>query len=99
MPRHRAAQNQPSLQVHPDDAAACGVRDVSAARMRGAQAAIEVLVEVTDAVRPGTVALEGKWWQVPEAPGAVANRLAPARWTPAGQPVYNDIFVEVLPVA
>lgn len=98
MPRHRAAQKQPTLQVHPQDAAASAVQDGTSVRVRGAQAEIEVLVEVSDAVRQGTVVLEGKWWQAPDAPGAVANRLAPARWTPSGQPVYNDIFVDILPM-
>lgn len=68
-------------------------------RVRGAAAEIAVRAEVTDAVRPGTVVPEGKWWQEAGTPGAVANRLAPARWTPAGQPAHNDIFVEVVPVA
>jgi len=97
MPRHRAAQKPPALQIHPANAAACAVSDGAAVRVRGSAAEIAVLAEVTDAVRPGTVVLEGKWWQEAGAPGAVANRLAPARWTPAGQPAYNDIFVEVVP--
>ncbi len=97
MPRHQVAQKQPTLQIHPADAAACAVTDGAAVRLRSDAAEIAVLAEVTDAVRPGTVVLEGKWWQVPGAPGAVANRLAPARWTPSGQPAYNDIFVELVP--
>lgn len=95
MPRHRDAQKHPMLQMHPTDAAAWSVTDGAAARMHNDAAEIEVMIEVTDCVRPGTVSLEGKWWQESGALGAVANRLAPARWTPAGQPVYNDIFVEV----
>lgn len=97
MPRHRAAQKHPTLQMHPADAAAWSVIDGRAARVHNEAAEIEVVIEVTDGVRPGTVVLEGKWWQERGAPGAVANRLAPARWTPAGQPAYNDIFVEVGP--
>jgi anaerobic selenocysteine-containing dehydrogenase len=99
MPRHRAAQKGPRLQIHPTDAAARAIRDGDKARVRGTAAEIAVTVEVTDAMCPGTVALEGKWWQDPASLGAVANRLAPARWTPAGQPAYNDIFVEISAVA
>ncbi|MCC5972963.1 MAG: molybdopterin-dependent oxidoreductase [Rubellimicrobium sp.] len=102
MPRHKAAQKGPRLQIHPDDAAAGSLKDGEFARVRSTTGEIEVIVEVTDAVRTGTVALEGKWWQpldAPERPGAVANRLAPARWTPAGQPAYNDIFVEISAIA
>ncbi|TVQ57861.1 MAG: molybdopterin oxidoreductase family protein [Rhodobacteraceae bacterium] len=97
MPRHRAAQKRPTLQIHPADAEARALVDGSAARVGDDAAALVVVVEVTEDVRPGVVALEGKWWRTEGGPDAVANRLAPARWTPAGQPVYNDIFVDVAP--
>jgi hypothetical protein len=41
------------------------------------------------------VTMEGKWWRRAEGPGVVVNRHAPARWTPSGQPTYNDIFVAI----
>lgn len=97
MPRHRAAQKRPTLQIHPEDAAAADVADGAAVRVCSGAAELLVVAEVTDGIRKGTVAIEGKWWQDPDAPGAVANRLVPPRWTPAGQPVYNDVFVEILP--
>jgi anaerobic selenocysteine-containing dehydrogenase len=98
MPRHRAAQKRPTVQIHPEDAAAASVTDGAAARVRSEAGEIEAVIEITDAVRRGVVALEGKWWQEPGVTGAVANRLTPARWTPAGQPAYNDVFVDVSPL-
>jgi len=96
MARHRAAQKGPRLQIHPDDAAARGLDPEGQVVLRSGEGALTVGLEVTDAIRPGVVALEGKWWQ--RGDGAAANRLAPAAWTPAGQPTYNDIFVEVTPL-
>jgi anaerobic selenocysteine-containing dehydrogenase len=58
---------------------------------------LRAALQVTDKIRPGVVALEGKWWRHPAETEAVANRLAPDAWSPAGQPAYNDIFVHVEP--
>ncbi len=36
---------------------------------------------------------------VPDETAAVANLLTPGAWAPHGQPAYNDVYVEVRPVA
>ncbi len=95
MARHRAAQKGPVLQVHPEDAASHGLEDGALALVKGETADLEVAVEITERVRPGVVAMDGKWWRATDGARAVANRLAPARWTPYGQPAYNDIIVEL----
>jgi anaerobic selenocysteine-containing dehydrogenase len=46
-----------TLQVHPDDAARCGVHDGGSARLRSRAGEVEVTVEVTDDLRPGVVSL------------------------------------------
>ena len=53
------------------------------------------LLRLTDAICEGVVSLEGKWWSEPAEEGAVANLLSAPRWSPGGQPAYNDIFVQV----
>jgi len=51
---------------------------------------------VGTSIRPGVVALTGKWWSHPTETGAVANFLTPSSWAPGGQPAYNDTFVDVI---
>lgn len=95
-PRHRRAEGRPTLDMTPADAAARGLRDGDAVKVRNVQGAIEVTLRITDAVVAGAVALPGKWWGVPEDEGAVSNLLCPGAWSPGGQPAFNEIFVEVV---
>lgn len=99
MARHRAAQRGPVLQVNPEDAAQRGLGDADRVRIKGVSGSLEARIEVTARVRPGVVVMEGKWWRGLDGAEAVVNRLAPARWTPSGQPAYNDIFVDLTLVA
>jgi hypothetical protein len=55
---------------------------------------ISAELSLTDGIVEGTVVLEGKWWWAGERT-SVANRISHGRWTDAGQPAYNDIFVTV----
>ena len=95
MPRHRASQRLPRLRINPADAQARGLRANDQVAIRSGDLSLTAGLEITDEVRPGVVTMEGKWWRRTDGPGAVVNRLAPARWTPSGQPTYNDIFVTV----
>ena len=56
-----------TLQVHPDDARRLGLADGARARVRSRAGAIEVPVEVTDAIMPGVVSLPHGWGH--DAPG------------------------------
>jgi anaerobic selenocysteine-containing dehydrogenase len=94
--QNRAAGGHPILDMAPADAAARGLADGAAVRIRNAQGAVPAMLHVTDAVIPGVVALPGKWWSPPAENGAVANLLSPAAWSPGGQPAFNDTFVEVV---
>jgi anaerobic selenocysteine-containing dehydrogenase len=96
MPRHRGRMDRPTLDMHPDDAAARGLADASRVMIRNEQAGIHAWLRVTDTVRPGVVSLAGKWWSHPVETGAVANELTPSVWSPGGQPAYNDTFVTVI---
>jgi len=69
-------------------------QDVTISNERGA---ITTKVLFSDAVRPGVVALPGKWWSHPPETGAVANLLSAPAWSPGGQPAYNNIYVNVTP--
>ena len=66
-----------ALRVHPDDAAALGLADGARARLVTRQAAIEVELEVSDAMRPGSIALpNGLGLDYPTADGARLTGVA-----------------------
>ena len=97
MPRQRAKQGEPTLEMNMADAQALGLVDEELVLTENEQGTIAAVLMVTDRIVPGTVALEGKWWWTgsPEI-APVANRIASPNWTAlSGQPTYNDIFVTV----
>lgn len=95
MPRHRRGMARPTLDMHSADAASRGLLDGMRVAVGNGLADVPVWLRITDAVRPGVVALQGKWWSEPAETGAVANLLTPSLWSPGGQPAYNDCFVTV----
>ncbi len=97
MQRQRKNQGKPVLQMNAADAHERGLADGDTVMARNKRAALRVALQITDKIRPGIVVLEGKCWCRPAETAAVANRLAPDAWSEAGQPAYNDIFVDVLP--
>lgn len=96
MERQRKNQGKPVLQMNAADAQERGLADGDTVMARNQRAGFRVALQITDKIRPGIVVLEGKWWCHPAETATVANRLAPDAWTEAGQPAYNDIFVDVL---
>jgi anaerobic selenocysteine-containing dehydrogenase len=95
--------------VHPDDATRLGLRDGEPARVSSRAGAIEVPVEVTDAVMPGVVSIPHGWGH--DAPGARmrvaaahaganSNILADETLLDplSGNAVLNGIPVELAPV-
>lgn len=96
MPRQRQAQGRPMLAINPTDAKARGLTDSQEVRVKNQQGAIRAWLHLTEDIRPGVVALPGKWWSVPPETGAVGNLLTPSSWSPGGQPAFNDTFVEVV---
>ncbi|MBL8699000.1 MAG: molybdopterin-dependent oxidoreductase [Alphaproteobacteria bacterium] len=95
--RHRRAMKEPMLEIHPEDAAARGLADGQEVEIRGARGRLRVRLAATDAIRRGVVALCGKWWTADLGAASNINGLAPAAWSAAGQPAFNDVFIEVLP--
>ncbi len=95
MPRNRKSQGVPTATLHPSEAGLRGLAggDRVAVRCNGVK--VEVALAVSDAVRQGAVALEGKWWDEGREDSAPLNRLTPSRWSPAGQPAYNETWVRV----
>ena len=63
--------------------------------VRCGEARFEAKLALSDAVRAGVVTLEGKWWDMGDAAATPMNRLTQLRWSPAGQPAYNETYVTV----
>lgn len=64
-----------TLHVHPDDAAALGVGDGELVTVSSPDGAVDVHVDVTDAIRPGVVSLPHGWGHhLPETRLSVAGR-------------------------
>src|SRR4051794_39570690 len=96
--------------IHPDDAARLGLTDGEPARVSSRAGAVEVPVEVTDAVMPGVVSIPHGWghdvdgvrMEVASAhAGTNSNVLADELLIDplSGNAVLNGIPVEVAPVA
>lgn len=98
MPRQRREQGRPTLTINAADARARGLIENPEVLVKNHQAVIRAWLHVTEDIRPGVVALPGKWWSVPPETGAVGNLLTPSSWSPGGQPAFNDMFVEVTAV-
>ncbi len=96
MPRQRKAEGCPTLEMNPEDATERGLQDGQGVLVQKGSLSISATLHVTDAIRPGTLALPGKWWGSLSREAAVANLLTGSVWSPGGQPAYNDTFVDVV---
>jgi len=97
MPRQRKNQGPPALQMNAADASERGLANGAPVLAKNDHGSLVVALHVTDKIRPGVVVLEDRWSCHSNMTPAAVNLMAPPTWTPAGQPAYNDIFVEVLP--
>lgn len=95
MPRNRKSQGVPTATVHPNEARSRGLDDGDRVRLKRDGVKVDVALAVSDAVREGVVTLEGKWWEEGREDAAPLNRLTESKWSPAGQPAYNEAWVIV----
>lgn len=80
----KAAGGQPSVLIHPDDAAASQVEDGQMVRVISATGQIERRAQVTTDARPGVLVVVGQWWPklAPDRRGL--NELTSQRLTDMG---------------
>lgn len=109
VPALTGGSNRCTLQVHPQDAERLGLSDGGRARITGDGGALDVPVEVTDAVRTGVVSLPHGWGHdragsrlsvAAAAPGVNVNQLLDGtRLDPlSGTAVLNGFPVELTPL-
>jgi anaerobic selenocysteine-containing dehydrogenase len=94
MARHQKAQGEPAITLNPADAARLGLADGDRVRVTSGTGSLELALRVSDWVRPGVATIEGKWWEN-DRPEAAMNLVTPSKWSPAGQPAYNEVHVRV----
>ncbi len=89
-------QGAPAVVLHPDDAAARGLRDGDLARIHNDRGEFQATVRVSDAVRPGVAAASKGFWpkRVPGAANANAT-VAERDSDMGGGAVFHDNRVEV----
>lgn len=94
-----AEGGEPLLLIHPQDAEARGVTDGGLVYVRSPQGQVVRKARVTEAPIPGTVVLEGTWWEGKAPDGKGINHLTSERLTDlGGGSTFHSTPVEVEPL-
>jgi anaerobic selenocysteine-containing dehydrogenase len=93
----RAAEGEPWLDLHPDDALPRGVTDGQYIRVFNDRGSLELRARVTDRARPGVVVALSVWWKKLARDHKNANELTSSdTLTDLGRaPIFYDCLVEV----
>ena len=84
LPRHRDAQGEPLLELHPVDAAARRIVDGAPVTVFNDRARLEVTARVSDRIRPGVTCLPSGYWASRSAGGLSVNALTSDALTDLG---------------
>jgi anaerobic selenocysteine-containing dehydrogenase len=92
----RAIEGEPTLEIHPDDAAARGIADGAPVRVHNDRGVHRCTASVTTRARPGVVVGFGVWWRKFGRDGTNVNQLTHQRLTDLGRaPSFYDCLVQV----
>jgi anaerobic selenocysteine-containing dehydrogenase len=92
----RQAAGEPTLQIHPDDAAARGITTGQAVRVFNGRGGFVARAAVGDTVRPGVVVSQGVWWTRYTPDGVNCNTTTSTALTDlGGGATFFDNLVEV----
>jgi anaerobic selenocysteine-containing dehydrogenase len=92
----RAAEREPFIDMHPDDAARRGLSAGTQVRAFNDRGAFQARLRVDARVRPGVVAAWGVWWPKLAPGGHNVNAVTSQRLTDLGRgPTFYDCLVEV----
>lgn len=93
---HRRAQKEPNVIIHPDDAAARGIRDGDAVRVFNDRGHFTVLAKLDSAVLPGVVVSSLGGWRKHSKGTATLAAVNSTRFADLGNaPTFSDTLVEV----
>jgi anaerobic selenocysteine-containing dehydrogenase len=94
-PRLEAAAGKPRLRLHPEDAAARGIRDGDRVRVFNQRGSVTLTAQVTDDMQAGVVVFLHGWW-ASRIGGASANALTGDRLADmGGGSTLHDHWVQV----
>ena len=89
-------ERTPSLEIHPDDAAARGIARGDRVRVRNDRGELALTAHVTERARPGVVVALSVWWRKLSPDGGNANALTGQALTDLGRAAtFYDCLVEV----
>jgi len=92
----RDAEGEPTLQIHPHDAAVRGIGDRDRVRVFNDRGEFELTARISDRARPGVVVALSIWWKKLAADGRNANEVTSQALTDIGRaPTFYDCLVEV----
>jgi anaerobic selenocysteine-containing dehydrogenase len=92
----RAAEREPLLEIHAQDAAARGIADGTTVRVFNERGEYRCKASVSDRARPGVVNGLGIWWRKMGLGGTNVNELTHQRLTDIGRaPAFYDCLVQV----
>lgn len=92
----RDTEGEPTLEIHPADAAARGIADGTRVRVFNERGQLDLLARVSDRARPGVVVALSIWWKKLAADGKNVNELTHQQLTDIGRgPSFYDCLVEV----
>ncbi|NRR33988.1 molybdopterin oxidoreductase family protein [Oxalobacteraceae bacterium] len=92
----RAAEGEPQLDIHPDDAAARGIKHGEMVRIFNDRGTFVAKARVTAKARPGLVVGLSVWWKKLASDGKNANEVTSQRLTDMGRaPTFYDTLVQV----
>ncbi|MEZ4860493.1 MAG: molybdopterin oxidoreductase family protein [Caldilineaceae bacterium] len=75
---------EPLLQIHPDDAAACGVEEGATVRVWNELGSVTLTAHITTGLIPGTVLAPGVWWAKLSPDGRNINQIVSQAVTDMG---------------
>jgi anaerobic selenocysteine-containing dehydrogenase len=92
----RAAEGEPHLEIHPQDAAGRGITDGDRVRVFNDRGSLELKARVTDRARTGVVVALSVWWKKLARDGKNANELTSQALTDIGRaPTFYDCRVQL----
>jgi anaerobic selenocysteine-containing dehydrogenase len=92
----RDTEGEPTLEIHPDDAAPRAIVEGMRVRVFNARGSFELQARVTDRARPGCVVALSIWWKKLARDHRNANEVTSQALTDIGRgPTFYDCLVEV----
>lgn len=92
----RSTDGEPTVEIHPFDAAPRGIADGSRVRVFNDRGEVDLLARVTERARPGCAVALSIWWKKFARDGKNVNELTSQALTDIGRaPTFYDCLVEI----